>query len=227
MVLKRFIAALFVISMMLGGFVLAGGDNADGACLVSEKADYKDLKGQFYDFEDDFLNYKSEYKNALYEKDESVINKYTYKLESLDDDLRNLRDDVRDVTSNVEDADSCTGKSDLLDNLDNLKSDTSDVREKISDLLAEEKMSEKNAAIQQQYNQPAPTPSAAAKNTEFVVNSLGSGPSPTPTAAVTATVTVEKAQPTWEQTRQTAWLVAGFIVLLAVVLFMLGMLFRR
>lgn len=227
MVLKRFIAALFVISMMLGGFVLAGGDNGDGACLVSEKADYKDLKGQFYDFEDDFLNYKSEYKSALYEKDESVINKYTYKLESLDDDLRDLRDDVRDVTSNVEDADSCTGKSDLLDNLDNLKSDISDVREKISDLLAEEKMSEKNAAFQQ-ASEAVPTPTAAAKNTEFVVNSLGSGPSmPTPTTAVTATVTVEKAQPAWEQTRQTAWLVAGFIVLLAVVLFLLGMLFRR
>ncbi len=226
MVLKRFIAALFVISLMLGGLVLAGGDD-NGTCLVSEKADYKDLKGQFNDFEDDFLNYRSEYKNALYEKDQSIVNKYTYKLERLDDDLRNVRDDVRDLTSNVEDAGSCSGKSDLLDNLDTLKKDVSDVREKISDLLAQEKMSEKNAVVQQQYNEPAPTPSAAAKNTEFVVNSLGSGPSPTPTAAVTATVTVEKAQPAWEQTRQTAWLVAGFVVLLAVVLFLLGMLFRR
>lgn len=226
MVLKRFMAALFVISLMLGSLVLAGGDE-DGVCLVSEKADYKDLKSQFNDFEDDFFHYKSEYKNALYEKDEKLLNKYNYKLENLDDDLKDMRDDVRDLTNDVEDAESCSGKSDLLDNLDDFKEDISDIREKISDLLAEEKMSVKNEAFQQ-ASEPVPTPTAAAKNTEFVVNSLGSGPSmPTPTAAVTATVTVEKAQPSWEQTRQTAWLVAGFIVLLAVVLFLLGMLFRR
>ncbi len=226
MVLKRFMAALFVISLMLGSLVLAGGDE-DGVCLVSEKADYKDLKSQFNDFEDDFFHYKSEYKNALYEKDEKLLNKYNYKLENLDDDLKDMRDDVRDLTNDVEDAESCSGKSDLLDNLDDFKEDISDIREKISDLLAEEKMSVKNEAFQK-ASEPVPTPTAAAKNTEFVVNSLGSGPSmPTPTAAVTATVTVEKAQPSWEQTRQTAWLVAGFIVLLAVVLFLLGMLFRR
>lgn len=228
MVFKRFMSALLVISLMLSVFALAGGDNGDGVCLVSEKADYKELKSQFSDFEDDFFQYKTEYRNAIFEKDDSQLNKYSYKMDNLDGDLRDLRDDVRSLTSDVEDTDSCTGKSDLLDDLDNLKQDISDVREKISDLQTEQKMVEKNAAVKQQYaTEPTPSPSVAAKNTEFVVNSLGSGPkTSTPTPALTATVTVEKTAPSWEQTRQTAWLIAGLIVLAAVVLFLLGMLFR-
>lgn len=224
--IKRLIAMVFVLSLMLSSFALAGGAD-DNLCVVSEKADYKDLRSEFYDLEDDFFHYRSEYRAGLLEQDSDRQNLNAYRLQNLDDELDDLSDDVRDLKEEVED---CASKEDLLDDLRDLKNDINDVRDEITEVLAEGKsMATAKAAINEygwKGTVPAPTPTAAAKQSDVVVSTLNVGPSQ-PTSAVTATVTVDQAASSWDESRQTVWLVAGVIVLLAVVIFLLGMLFRR
>ncbi|MBI2102733.1 hypothetical protein HYT55_02750 [Candidatus Woesearchaeota archaeon] len=228
--IKRLIAMVFVLSLMLSSFAVAGGSDSD-LCVVSEKADYKDLRSEFYDMEDDFFHYRSEYKVSLMDHDSERQNLNAFRLQNLDDDLDDLADDVRDLKEDVEDAEDCASKEDLLDDLRDLKNDINDVRDEITEVLAEGKsMAASNVAINEygwKEAVPAPTPTAAAQQSDVVVSTLNAGPSQ-PTSAVTATVTVDKTlSSSWDQGRQTVWLVAGVIVLLAVVIFLLGMLFRR
>ena len=219
---------LFVLFLMVGATALAEGDAGNETCLSSEKADYKDLKSEFFDDEDDYLFYKGKYRSASFDSEAKELGKYEYKLESLDEDLKDLRDDVRDLISDVEDKASCSGKSDLLDDLDDLKDDISDLREEIVELLAEEVAAGKGVAAAYvapaNYNSQLPVENkAATEKADVVVSTLSVGPK-APTAA--AVVAVSENASSWQEMRQTVWLVAGLVVLLAVVLFLLGMLFR-
>lgn len=222
---------LFVLFLMVGTAALAGSDAGNETeCLVSEKADYKDLKDQFYEYEDDYLYYKSKYRNALLDSENKELSKYKYKLEDLDDDLKDLRENIRDLIYDVEDAQSCSGKGDLLDDLDDLKEDTSSLREKIADLLAEELKlnAEPASAYVPAKAELKAGPTVAPAKTEIVVSALNVGPKAPASvgvAAVTAPV-AEKTASGWESMRQTAWLTAGIVILLAVVLFLLGLLFK-
>lgn len=241
---KRLLVFVLVLSLLLGSFALAGGDGSQ-ACLAFEKADYKDLRNEFYDLEDDFFQYRSEYRTSVLEKDTERQNLYGFRLQGLDEDLDDLLDDVRDLKYDIEDAANCSSQDDLLDDLRDLKNEINDLRDDLADVLIEEQKMALPKVVMNKYGnfkyginefgwkEEVPTPTAAAKQSEVVVSTLTAGPTQ-PTSAVTATVTLEKANsvgssslPLWESTRQTVWLVAGVIVLLAVVLFLLGMLFRR
>ncbi len=250
--IKRLTLVVLILSLLLGTSALAGGDGSE-ACLISEKADYKELRSEFYDLEDNFYKFRSEYKSGILEKDAEKINLYGFRLQGLDEDLDDLSDDIRDLKSDVSDAAAnCSIKDDLLDDSRDLKKDVNHLRDAITKLITEgqfmlDKVLLGSAAAQMalptslpktfinEYGWKliapltAPTPAAAAKQSEIVVSTLNAGPSApsTPPAALAVTATLDKNQPTWENTRQTVWLVAGVIVLLAVVLFLLGMLFRR
>jgi len=221
---KHFIAIVLICSLLLSSVVLAAG-NGDEVCLSSEKADYKDLRGDFYDLEDNFYKYRSSYKTSLMDNDADRQNLFYFRLQDLDRDVDDLRDDVRDLKSDVEDATACSSKADLLDDLRDLKHDLDDLRDDIAGVLAEGTSVSPQSINEYGWKKAEPAPSAAAQQSEVVVSTLNSGPTQ-PTAAVTATVTVEKA-PSWNDTRSVAWLVAGVLVLFAVVVFLLGMLMRR
>ncbi|MBS3169984.1 hypothetical protein J4210_05870 [Candidatus Woesearchaeota archaeon] len=149
-------------------------------------------------------------------------------------DYKDLRGDFYDLEDNFYKYRSsyktslmaaCSSKADLLDDLRDLKHDLDDLRDDIAGVLAEGTSVSPQSINEYGWKKAEPAPSAAAQQSEVVVSTLNSGPTQ-PTAAVTATVTVEKA-PSWNDTRSVAWLVAGVLVLFAVVVFLLGMLMRR
>ncbi|MBI4151396.1 hypothetical protein HY496_00355, partial [Candidatus Woesearchaeota archaeon] len=209
--LQRVMAIWLMVSLMLSSFVLAEGNNEE-VCLVSEKSDYKELRQDFYDVEDEYFRYRSEYKASMTEHDAEKQDLYRFRLQRLERDLEDLRDDIRDLKSDVEDVSNCSSKGDLLDDLQDLREEVTDLRDDVDDLLAESKSATYPAVNVNEYGwkQPAPTPTAAATQSEVVVSTLNSGPSE-PTSAVTATVTVDKTVSPGEDGLRTAWLVAGVI----------------
>ena len=179
------------------------------------KTDYEALKDKFDGYEDDFSYYNKKYEKAVKEEDKSDIKKYEKKLKELDDNLDDVEDDVNDLTDDLEDDED--KNENVLDDLDELEDDITALKEKINDAL--NGTTDETEGSTADYVVPT---TAEPKGDAVEVTTY------TDLSGVTGAATVEPAvkEINWSQVRYTALLIAGIVVLLAVVLFLLAVLFR-
>ncbi|PIZ51552.1 hypothetical protein COY27_03190 [Candidatus Woesearchaeota archaeon CG_4_10_14_0_2_um_filter_33_13] len=183
----------------------------------SDYEEYKGYKEQYDDYEDDYYYFKKKYEQAIKEDDESDIKKYENKLDDLDDNLKDLKKDVSDLIDDLEDEDD--KDNNLLDDLDDLENDIAKLREKISDLVNGPAESVTNT-YSSTYGTGAATinTATAANEPEVEVQSLD--------LSTLNHQAQEPAQNGWDDVRSTVWLLAGIVVMIAVVLFFLALLLR-
>ena len=204
------------------GDVCDGGstpaDNPENATTPdgsgTEWEQYEELDEKYEDFEDDYFYFKKKYEKAFNEDDDHDLDKYEDKLDELDDDLKDLKDEVEDLIDVVEDS-NLSDEEDLLDKLDTLEDDLKDLREKIGKVLSGEEDEEETYTFNDNYYLPSSN------------NDEGSQVTIEPFEFPTANNVVnEPTTNAWEEMRLTALIIAGIIILLAVVIFLVALLIK-
>lgn len=183
--------------------------------LLPEEQQYKDWKQKFNDYEDDYDTYSDKYKDAVADKDNKDIKKYDNKLDDLDDELKDLESDLDDMINDLEDKDD-NKYDDLIDDLDNLYDDVKDLREKIAVTLG------KKTTV----TEPVVTPTTVkTEDSKVTVQTLSTLPTTgAQTAAVTANTPAGTSVFSWASVQENLWLIAGIVVLVAVIIFLLALL---
>ena len=190
------------------------GDNIGDLCDTNDPVDnpstyeeqYDDLKDEYEEFEDDYQYNKKKYNNAVDDNDEDDIEKYQGKLEDLDDDLNDLDNDVEDLIDDVESEDDVD--ENLIDDLEELEDDIEGLREKIDDVLYGG--DDDNGYF---YESTYVAPSTGSEEPTVVVKQLD-----------LTNLNQEPVQSSWDNARYVVWLIAGIVVLIAVILFFLALL---
>jgi hypothetical protein len=176
---------------------------------VTYKDQYNDLKDEYEAFEDDYQYNKKKYNNAVEDNDEDDIEKYQDRLEELDDDLKDLDDDVESLIDDIESEDNVD--ENLVDDLDELEDDVENLREKIDNVLNDDDTNT-GYVYESTYVPPKSTSSEPA----VVVEQLDfSNLNPANSEPVNSA---------WDNMRYLVWLIAGIVVLIAVLLFFLALL---
>ena len=194
-------------------------DNNDIPVPPVEESNYDkyiDYENDFEDFEDDYVYYKNKYNDAIDEDDEDDLDKYEDKLKDLKDDLKDLDDDIENL---IDDEESLSDKSEsLLDDLDDLENDVEKLREKVIDLLDGDS-NDVTSAIASTYTSNYVAPEAKEESVvveKLDLSSLNVGVQPEPVSNNQG----------WDDVRYLVWLIAGIVVLVAIVLFFLALLLR-
>jgi gas vesicle protein len=185
----------------------------DPDALGTEWEQYEEFDGEYEDFEDDYFYFKKKYEKAFNEDDDNDLDKYEDKLDKLDDDLKDLKDEVEDLIDVVEDS-SLSDEEDLLDKLDTLEDDLKDLREKVGKVLSGEEDEEESYTFDNYY-----LPSS--NNDEGSTVTIEQFEFP-----ATNNVVNEPVTDTWGEMRLTALIIAGIIILLAIVIFLVALLIR-
>jgi hypothetical protein len=193
----------------IGDLCDTGDDPVDDELTYEEQ--YDDLKSEYNDFDDDYDYYKKRYNNAIDDDDEDDIEKYEDYLDELDDDLNDLDDEVEDLIDDVEAEGNVD--EDLVDDLEDLEDDIEQLREKIDDLLYGG-----DDYDEYFYESTYVAPPKASNEPTVVIEQLDF-PS-------VNQVNQEPVESSWDKARYVVWLIAGIVVLIAVVLFFLALLLR-
>ena len=180
----------------------------------TEETTYDTLKDKYESYDDDYNYYKKKYNNAVDDNDNNDIEKYEDKLNDLDKDLKNLDKDIEDLIEDLEKNGITSEEKDLIKDLEDLEDDAKDLREKISDVLDNDSSgSTSNLFNNNLFHQSAyPEEDNGQGITLSTLNMPDSG--------------VRDDKTGWDEVRKIAWLVAGIIIFLAVILFLLGLLFK-
>lgn len=184
--------------------------------LLPEEQQYKEWKQKYNDYEDDYDTYSDKYKDAVSDKDDKDIKKYKNKLEDLDDNLDDLESDLEDMIDDLEDTDD-DKYEDLIDDLDNLYDDVKDLREKIAITLG--KKAAETAAETVTVKTPVKT-----EESKVTVQTLSTLPAAQTTTAANANAPAEANVFSWASVQENLWLIAGIVVLVAVIIFLLALL---
>ena len=205
------------------------GDACDGAQAGSQPSPtpqtvdgrFKELDDRFNSYDNDYDNLKDKYESAVEREDDKDIKKYKKKLNNLDDDLDTLGKDVNDFLDEV---DNDRTKRNLQDDLNNLDDDINTLQDKISKLLNHPSNRQQDNMQDNSYIQPS-------------VAQTGSAPPPQPTGGVTVrmdpsllpSTTATSTTDTTENANLAplAWLVAGIVVVGAVLVFLLALLLKK
>jgi len=187
------------------------GDACDPDVPEGEKTDEEkvaELEALFEEYEDEYKDLKYDYEDAVDDNDKDDIEDYEDELDDLKDDLKDLKDDIKDLDKEIDD-------NDLEDDLDDLKDEVNELIDKIEDLLDGDKDKEViyNFAT---GNTVTDFSEDAGPGVEVVVESVDE-----PVTEAPAEVSDN-----WDKVRNVAWLIGGLVILLAVVLFLIGLLFR-
>lgn len=196
----------------------ADGDGLGDACdegtvdeVSSFQTQFNDLEERFEQLEDDYLFYKKKYERAVDRNDNDDIDKEEENLEDVDDNLKKLRNDLRTLEDEIRDSDDAD-KRDLLQDLEDLEDDIEQLRDKITDVLDGE--SDDNVM---QPPMSAPRNPTQPIEPTVVIEPLVLPPAPVQTPATSS----------WEDMRPIVWAGAGILVLLAVIIFLIGLLIRK
>ena len=223
--MSMFLLLILVLS------VVAIGARADTGSTTSEEADYEKYHDEFYDLKDDYQTYKNKYLNALRDDNDNEAERHRFRLEDIEDDLGDLQDDVEDLQDYVRDMD----KRDLLDDTRDLIDKIEDLRDDINDLIDSgyrtyagnggavfhsandyygyyyNDYAEKNAMMTQPQMEESSQPAMIVQNFQF------SSPTIEPAAKVVAKV---------DNGMELVWMVAGIIILLALIMFLVAVALR-
>ncbi len=176
---------------------------------------YDTLKDKYQEYDDDYDYYKKKYENAVDDNDEDDIEKYEDKLDELDDDLKDLDNNIEDEIDDLEKVDPID--EDLVEDFEDLEDDVEKLREKINDIFdTDSSSSNADSSANNLFNH---TPYPEVEDPAVIVDTLNMPGDNV--GGVTDNGT------SWNEVRQIAWLVAGIIIFLAVILFLLGLLFTK
>lgn len=186
-------------------------DDDTSSDLTEDEQKIADYKLDFDNFEDDYYDYKEQYEDALDDDDEDDIEDYEEKLNDLDQDLEDFKEDeLEDFLEEVEDRDE--EDEDLEEEIEDLIDDVDYLREKIDDLLNGDDDSDDSFT--------------SANTTSF---------SSTPNDSAGTTITYEPLNIPAEdlvieedgsKVRLVALIIAGIVVLLAVIMFLVALLLK-
>ena len=206
----------------------ADGDGLGDACdslstptlsLTDEEKKLQEYQDQFTGYEDDFDEYEDDYKKADKDNDDKDLATAEKKLKNLKEDLNDFEDDVDQFEDDVKDSTTLSAqlKDMLREDIDDLQKDIGGLQEDIEDLLGG------NAGTSgiQSYLPPTTTPPAAGSEKSVDVKTLNTLP---PGAALAQEPVVET---NWQSVRLIAWSIAGIVILLAVIIFLIALLMRR
>ncbi|MBI2146670.1 hypothetical protein HYU22_04995, partial [Candidatus Woesearchaeota archaeon] len=184
----------------------AGNDanNQDNPEISAEEQRYQELRDTYDQLRDDYSASKRKYDRAVAENNQRDISRYADELDNTDGDLSNLDDDVDTLQDDVEENDELADREQLLDDIDTLKEDIQNLRDRIESLL------ESPAEPAPSQIRPVTAPPRDALP-QIRVEPL-SFPAEAPT--------VEESVNSWQTIRPLAWMGAGSIVLLAIIIFL-------
>jgi hypothetical protein len=174
---------------------------------------YEEYQADYENYYDDYKYYKGKYRDAIEDDDEDDIEDYENDLEDLDDDLKSLDNKIEDLIDDVENENDVD--DDLVHDLEELEEDVEKVREKIDDLLKEadeDNSQSSNVVIPVASNTNNAQPSVVIETLE--VPNLNQAQEVDTTS-------------NWGGVREAAWLIAGIVVLIGVILFLLALLLTK
>ena len=174
---------------------------------TADEAEYEEYIDEFESDEDDFTYFEKKYEKAVKDDDDKDIEKYEKKLEDLDDDLKDLENDVEDMINDLEDEDDIDES--LLDDLSELEDDIIDLRDDIDDLLNGEDNNQYNTLLDNYIPPQTSGSSVEIQPLDFTDFSQDG---------------VQESG--FSNLRMTLLFVAGIVILLSVILFLLALLLK-
>ena len=184
------------------------GSTPAAADQTADEAEYEEYKDEFESDEDDFTYFEKKYEKAVKDDDDKDIEKYEKKLEDLDDDLKDLENDVEDMIDDLEDEDDIDES--LLDDLSELEDDIMGLRDDIDDLLNGEDNSSQYNTLLDNYIPPQSSGSSVQIQPLDFTGFNQDG--------------VQESG--FSNLRMTLLFVAGIVILLSVILFLLALLLK-
>ncbi len=183
---------------------------ADDTPLTAEEIKYQEYKDDYDSYKDSFYDIKKSYRKAVDDDDSSDIEKYKGRLNDLDNDLDTLAEKIDDFVRELENDGLTAEEQTLVGKLDNLEDDVQKLREKITDLF------EENQVEDNQRLDSLPQTSHNVDNNvpEFVFEPQQPSND------------LNKEGTSWQEVRSIAWVSAGIIVLIAVIIFLLALLLK-
>ncbi|MFA6461318.1 MAG: hypothetical protein WCV90_03555 [Candidatus Woesearchaeota archaeon] len=191
--------AIFILSLLL----------LVSAVMASEFSDYNNLRDQYHDYMDNYIDYRHDYLQAQEESDSYSQMRAENRLGDLRNDFDDLKDDAEDLLDSVDHNDS------LYDDVRDLRSDAVDAIRRIDTLL------EDNSRQYYQNYQTAQV--VAAPEPKVKVEPLNVIIMPAKQEVTPVQVKESNSLPDLS----VVWLIAGIIVALAVILFLIGIILKR
>ncbi|MBS3137585.1 PKD domain-containing protein [Candidatus Woesearchaeota archaeon] len=183
--------------------------------VQTEQQKYNDLENKFEEYEDDYVDLKDDYESALESNDED-------ELDDVKDDLDDLYNDIKKLNNDIDDFQSIVKDEDIEDDLKELEKDVKDLKQKVLDL--------KNGKIDESILNPSSSTTEQPQQTTYVPQSQ---PTQQPKTTVEVFTTPNApstpaftAQPK-DNTVKIALIIAGLFILLALVVFIVAVIFTR
>ncbi len=193
------------------------GDVCEPVELSEEEEDLIGFEDDYDEYYKDFKDLKKDYKKELKDKDYDKIDEIEEDLISLDDDLENLEEDVEDLEEEIEDADPALENEDeLLDDIETLLDDIDELRDDIAALIGDDINSSFSSSSSNfdPYVPPVQEDNVVLEPFNFDLPAFtGASVAPEETSG-------------WSDFRLIAWGIAGLVVLLAVIIFLVAVLLR-
>ncbi len=179
----------------------------------ANEASYDALKKKYDNYVDEYDDYEEDLEDAKDDKDKDDIKDAKDDLDDLKDDLDDLDDDIDTLQKKVTD-------SSLKKKLNDLEDDVKDLIDDIKYLLKDSSSSSSSSTSTVSSYTPTKTTSTGTTTTPgVVVNNLK-------TPALTGATTTTTTGTSWDDIRLVVWVVAGIIILLAVIIFLIKLLLR-
>jgi hypothetical protein len=181
---------------------------------TQEEKDYDEYAEEFDELEDDYRDYKKKYRNAVRD-DERDADRYSNRLEDVEDDLEDLEEDVEDLVEDIEDGDD----DNLLEKAKDLLDDIEDLRDNIDDLLSKDK---RFGHISGSVFHSIGGDYSEEEEEVFEPVVIKSLQMPT---AFNEPAPVQETND-WQGARGLAWMIAGIVILAALIIFLMALLLR-
>jgi PKD repeat protein len=187
----------------------------------TEQQKYNDLENKFEEYEDDYVDLKDDYEAALEADDEDELDDAKDELDDLYSDIKKLNNDIDDFQAIVVD-------EDIEDDLKELEKDVKDLKQKVLDL--------KNGKMDQSILNPSTSASTSQQPQQQTYVPQQTQPTQQPKTIVEVITTPNvPSQPTTfvaqtqakDSTVKIALIIAGIVILLALIVFMVAVIFTK
>lgn len=183
--------------------------------VSAEQSRYNTYKNDFEDLDDDYVEFRRAYEKYEDRGDDERVDRYKEKLEDIQDDLNDLLDDVQDLQDDIEDR-SPVDRS-LLSDAQDLEDDVTDLQDKIDRLLKGDSR-QSNAFYADDVAPAAPVSQPAQPEPAVVYSTLP------PEALAQLNPPPQAIE---QDYTPLVLLGAGIIIMIAVLMFLMVLLFRK
>jgi len=175
---------------------------------LTDEEKVSEAEDGYENYEDEYYELKEDYEEAVEDEDEDEIG-------DLEDDLDELKEDLNDLDDEIDDLEDEVDDEDLLDRLDELEEDVKKLKGKIDNLLDGDEEDNSGSAY---FDEPQTNYSSGVDDEpDVMINDL----------EIPADETTLQTGTDWQEIRKVTWMCGGIVIVLAVILFLLGLLFKR